>query len=150
MYRRSSKTSRLGLFSSVDPLLKGKALKVYNDAGKWHNRFRIRVTNRIDEDIFSPLFHENFGAPNASIRVLIGMMIMKEARGWSDARLFEVTLETLRRVFNDRYQVVNSCVSARPKHEISATNVQSPHDTDCQYRRKDEQGYSIYQAEALL
>ena len=67
MYRRSSKTSQLDLFSRADSLLKGKALKVYNDAEKWHNQFRIQITNRIDEDLFRPLFHEGFGAPNASI-----------------------------------------------------------------------------------
>ena len=89
MYRRSPKTSQLGLFSSVGSQLKGKALKVYNDVESWHNQFRIQVTNRINEDIFRPLFHEDFGAPNAPIRVLIGMMIMKEARGWSDAQLLE-------------------------------------------------------------
>jgi hypothetical protein len=304
MYRRSSKTKQLDLFTSAESQLKGKALKVYNDAGKWHNQFRVQVTSRIDEDTFRPLFHEDFGAPNASIRVLIGMMILKEARGWSDAHLFEecnfnmlvrsslgllnmddavpvestyyalrsrivkyeeetcenlietafaqvtksqavdfqingnkirmdskllgsniawysryelihetvrtayhcaksridsllsvdevillgriagetgdkvsyrstrleietklsqlgkviykiingidddslASLETLRRVFNDQYQVVNNVVSARPKQEISASSVQSPHDTDCQYRQKDDQqvkGYSI-------
>ena len=89
MYRRSLKTSQLDLFSSVETQLMGKALKVYNDAAKWHNQFRIQVTTRIDEDIFRPLFDEYYGAPNASIRVLIGMMILKEARGWSDAQLFE-------------------------------------------------------------
>jgi hypothetical protein len=304
MYRRSSKTKQLDLFSSAESLLKGKALKTYSDTEKWHNQFRVQVTNRINEDIFRPLFHENFGAPNASIRVLIGMMILKEARGWSDAQLFEecnfnmlvrsalgllnmddaipvestyyslrsrivkyeedtyenlieksfaqvtksqalefqitgnkirmdskllgsniawysryelihetvrhaylyaksridcllsedevillgriagetgdkvsyrstrseietklsrlgtviykiingitddspVALETLRRVFNEQYQVVDNVVSARTKQEISASSVQSPHDTDCQYRQKDDRrvkGYSI-------
>ena len=68
MYRRSSKTSQMSLFSNSESLLKGKALKVYKDAVKWHNQFRVQVTSRIDEDIFRPLFHNNFGAPNASIR----------------------------------------------------------------------------------
>ena len=88
MYRSSSKTSQLGLFSSVAQL-KGKALKVYNDADSWHNQFPVQFTNRINKEIFRPLFHEDFGVPNAPIRVLIGMMIMKEARGWSDAQLLE-------------------------------------------------------------
>jgi hypothetical protein len=308
MYRRSSKTSQLSLFTSTATLLKGKALKAYNDSEKWHNQFRVQVTSRINEDIFRPLFHENFGAPNASIRILIGMMILKEARGWSDAQLFEecnfnmlvrsslgllnmddsvpvestyyslrsrivkyeeetyenlietafaqvtksqafdfqingnkirmdsklmgsniawysryelihetvrqayncsksqidrlmsedevsllgriagetgdkvsyrstcteietklsqlgkviykivngidvdssAPLETLCRVFNEQYQVVNNVVNARPKQEISAASVQSPHDTDCQYRKKDDQqvkGFSINVAE---
>ena len=304
MFRRSSKTSQLSIFTSAESLLSGKALKVYKDAEKWHNQFRIQVTSRIDEDIFRPLFHDNFGASNASIRVLIGMMILKESRGWSDAHLFEecnfnmlvrsalglsnmddvipvestcyllrsrivrheeatyenliekafaqvtksqaidfqingekirmdskllgsniawysryelihetvrqvcistksriegllledevallrrisgetgnkvsyrstrleietklvesgkviykiihgiddatlAAITTLRRVFNDQYQVVNDVVSVRLKQEISASSVQSPHDTDCQYRKKDDRqikGYSI-------
>ena len=81
MFRSSPKSKQLDLFTNSSSMLKGKALKAYNDADRWHNQFRLQVTNRIDEDIFRPLFHENFGAPNASIRVLIGMMILKEARG---------------------------------------------------------------------
>ena len=64
MHRHSSKTNRMSLFSSVESLLTGKALKVHKDAEKWHNRFRIQVASRIDEDIFRPLFHNSFGAPN--------------------------------------------------------------------------------------
>jgi Transposase domain (DUF772) len=51
--------------------------------------FRIQVTSRIDESICQPLFTEQTGAPNASICVLIAMMILKEANGWSDEQLFE-------------------------------------------------------------
>ena len=35
------------------------------------------------------MFNDSFGAPNASIRVIVGMMILKEAQGWSDSQLFE-------------------------------------------------------------
>ena len=86
MYRRSSKSSQKDLFTSVDSLLQGKALKEYMDPLKWHNQFRVQFTERINEDLFRPLFHEDFGAPNASIRLLIGMMILKEAQGWSDCQ----------------------------------------------------------------
>jgi hypothetical protein len=44
---------------------------------------------RVDESIFSVLYTDGKGAPNASIRVLIGMMILKEGQGWSDEQLFE-------------------------------------------------------------
>ena len=44
---------------------------------------------RIDESIFSVLFNETTGAPNASARTLVGMMILKESFGWSDSQLFE-------------------------------------------------------------
>ncbi|MCL2313384.1 MAG: transposase, partial [Firmicutes bacterium] len=64
-------------------------MRDYEDKYKWHNQFREQATQRIDEDLFRPLFCEDFGAPNASIRVLIGMMVLKEAHGWSDSQLFE-------------------------------------------------------------
>jgi len=304
MYRRSNKSQQLSLFTNTHTLLTGRALKTYEDNHEWHNQFRIQVTERIDEDLFRPLYREDFGAPNASIRVMIGMMILKEAHGWSDSQLFEQsqfnllvrsalglpniddaipasstyyllrkkivawenqgnenliekvfsqttksqvlefkingnkirmdsklmgsniawysryelihetlrkvygpfknqidklltvseisllerlsgeggdkvsyrstkseieskisglgiiifkiisgmpnessdTVSTLRRVFGEQYQVVDDIVSARPKQEISASSVQSPYDTECHYRKKDEnqvKGYSI-------
>ena len=304
MFKKSVKTTQQTLFSSTNSLLKGRSLKVYEDNNKWHNQFRVQVTLRIDEEPFRVLFCEDFGSPNAPIRVLLGMMILKEAHGWSDAQLFEETrfnlltrsalnyvnvddatpadstyyklrsrivnhekaghenllekvfsqvtksqalefningkktrmdskllgsniawysryelihesirlaynilqpsidrfldesdikflkeiqsesgdkvsyrsnkaeietklaqlgsiifkiishigdnssdcIQTLRRVFNEQYQVVEDTISARPKQEISAQSVQSPHDTDCHYRKKDDKqtkGYSI-------
>ena len=308
MFKKTSKTRQLNIFSSAHSLLKGRALKEYEDKQKWHNQFRVQVTERIDEEIFRPLFCEDFGAPNSSISILTGMMILKEAQGWSDSQLFEqcqynllvrsalglpniddsipaastyyllrkriverekegqenllekvfvqVTksqaiefeingnkirmdskllgsniawysryelihetvrkfykqyrdkattllseseisileriidesgdkivyrsnkseietktselgvliykiinlmkdhtsdvLQTLSRVFNDQYEVVEGTVVVRPKQEIKAVSVQSPHDTDCHYRKKDDnqkKGYSINIAE---
>ncbi len=43
---------------------------------------------RVDESIFSVLYTDGQGAPNASIRVIVGMMILKEGEGWSDQQLF--------------------------------------------------------------
>jgi hypothetical protein len=303
MFRRSNKVSQPKLFTSTQHLLSGRSLKVYEDNNKWHNQFRIQVTQRIDEELFRHLYCEDFGSPNSSIRILIGMMILKEARGWSDSELFEEcrfnllvrsslgmlniddstpaestyyllrkhivdweksghenlietvfaqvtksqviefkingskvrmdsklmgsnlawysryelihetvrkaygslkasidrfldeseieylecilgesgdkvsyrsnkseietklvqlgriifkiiqqmdnspeSISTLGRVFNEQYQIVDGTVSARPKQEISAQSVQSPHDTDCHYRKKDDnqvKGYSI-------
>ena len=304
MFRQSNKSSALTLFYGTQSLLKGKPLKVYEDELSWHNLFRKHVTERIDEEIFRPLFCDGFGAPNASVRVLVSMMVLKEAQGWSDSQLFEACqfnllvrsalglfniddtvpacstyyllrkqivnwaskgnenllekvfahvtksqsvdfkingnkirmdskllgsniawysryelihetvrkvygkfrvlidsvvseadivllkrisgesgdkvcyrsssteieskltelgivihkiishitdnsskpFQTLRRVFSEQYQIVDDAVCTRSKHEISATSVQSPHDTDCHYRNKDGnqvKGYSI-------
>ena len=44
---------------------------------------------RIDESIFSVLFNNTTGAPNAPARTLVGMTILKESFGWSDSQLFE-------------------------------------------------------------
>jgi len=304
MFCKSHTSHQLSLFSGTHTLLTHRALKKYEDHHMWHNQFRTQVTQRINETIFRPLFREDFGAPNASIRVLMGMMVLKEAHGWSDEKLFEECLfnilvrsalglmnmddalpaastyyllrkriveweeaghenliekvfeqitksqfiefkingkkirmdsklmgsniawysryqlihetlaivyhelkaqidrllsasevdllkevsgetgnkvcyrsstsevearmralgvvihkiihqidndtlpcfQTLCRVFNEQYQLVDDAVMARDKHEISATSVQSPHDPDCHYRKKGEQqvkGYSV-------
>lgn len=44
---------------------------------------------RVEETVFSVLYAKGRGAPNASLRVLVGMMIRKEGQGWSDEQLFE-------------------------------------------------------------
>ena len=89
MFRKSDKSIQLNMFSSHANVLTDRALKTYTDEQKWHNQFRKQVTHRIDEEIFRTLFIDGFGAPNAPIRILVGMMILKEAQGWSDAQLFE-------------------------------------------------------------
>ena len=89
MFRKSKKYKQLSVLGSTNILLDDKVLKDFNNDKKWNNVFRIQVTERIDEELFRPLFCENNGAPNASIRLLIAMMILKEARGWSDSQLFE-------------------------------------------------------------
>lgn len=89
MFRGSSKSSQLSLFTNLQVLLSGSSLKAYEDSQGWHHQFRREVIQRIDEGIFRSLFSDGHGAPNASIRVLIGMMVLKEAHGWSDSQLFE-------------------------------------------------------------
>jgi len=88
MFKKTSKTQQLSVFSSNHTLLNGRSLKIFEDNLEWHNQFRTQVVERIDEDIFRPLFNDGFGAPNASIRVLIGMFILKDAQGLSDSQLF--------------------------------------------------------------
>lgn len=55
--------------------------------------------------------------------------------------------QTLQRVFSEHFKVdKHKVVIARENAEISAQSVQSPHDTDCNYRNKDGnkvKGYSI-------
>ena len=89
MFRKTTKEHQLGIFSSNDNLLCGKSKDYYQQADAWHNIFRQQVTMRIDENLFSKLYAEKMGAPNAPVRILISMMILKEAYGWSDAQLFE-------------------------------------------------------------
>jgi len=89
MFKKSSKEAQLDAFTSVPTMLESSALKQYSDQGHWHNQFREQVVMRIDESIFSVLFNNTTGAPNAPARTLVGMMILKESFGWSDSQLFE-------------------------------------------------------------
>ena len=89
MFRKSLKYSQLDAFTSPETLFSGNSLKMYEDDTAWHNQFRKQVTMRIDEDIFRPLYSQSNGTPNAPIRILVTMMILKEAEGISDQKLFE-------------------------------------------------------------
>jgi hypothetical protein len=89
MFRPSGKDKQLDMFASIPGVLKGTAYEQYNNEQSWHNMFREHVVNQIDESLFQSLFSQSMGAPNASIRVLVGMMALKEAFGWSDSDLFE-------------------------------------------------------------
>jgi len=89
MFKKSNKETQLNAFTSVPTMLESSALKQYGDHGHWHNQFRKQVVMRIDESIFSVLFNNTTGAPNAPARTLVGMMILKESFGWSDSQLFE-------------------------------------------------------------
>jgi hypothetical protein len=89
MFKKSSKETQLDAFSSVPNMLESSSYRQYSDQGHWHNQFREQVVMRIDESIFSVLFNDTTGAPNTSIRILVGMMILKESFSWSDSQLFE-------------------------------------------------------------
>jgi hypothetical protein len=89
MFKKSSKSSQLNIFTSPKSLFSGNSLKMYEDENAWHNQFRKQVTMRIDENIFQPLYCEDNGTPNSSIRVLVAMMVLKEAEGLSDQKIFE-------------------------------------------------------------
>jgi hypothetical protein len=89
MFRKTNKEPQVDLFGGVPSILEGGTLKQYNNDNHWHNQFRKYVVSRIDETVFKVLFNETTGAPNASVSLLVGMMILKEAFGWSDSQLFE-------------------------------------------------------------
>jgi len=89
MFKKSHEHKQLDAFSSPIEYLKDSTMNYYLKNDSWHNQFRKQVVMRVNESIFSVLYTEITGAPNASIRVLVGMMILKEAHGWSDEQLFE-------------------------------------------------------------
>jgi hypothetical protein len=89
MIKKSNKEPQLDAFTNVPMMLESSAFKQYSDQGHWHNQFHDQIVMRIDEAIFSVLYHNTTGAPNSSIRILVGMMILKESFVWSDSQLFE-------------------------------------------------------------
>jgi hypothetical protein len=89
MFKKSSKSGQLNIFTSPKTLFSGNSLKMYEDEHSWHNQFRQQVTMRIDESNFRPLYCVDNGSPNSSVRVLVAMMVLKEAEGLSDQKIFE-------------------------------------------------------------
>ena len=80
MLRKTSESVQLNLYASPESLFSGKSLKLYEDKTAWHNQFRQQITIRIDESLFSPLFCANNGTPNAPVRILVAMMVLKDSR----------------------------------------------------------------------
>ena len=89
MFKKSLDSSLLNIFTSPMSLFSGNSLKMYEEKDGWHNQFRQQVTMRIDENILRPLYCANNGTPNAPIRILVAMMVLKEGQGLSDHKIFE-------------------------------------------------------------
>lgn len=89
MFKASPDCSQADLFSNVEEFLRKRDQEKLNDPNAWYNVFLEMVTRRIPELRFEGLFDEATGRPNAPIRLLVGMLILKEGFGWSDEGLFE-------------------------------------------------------------
>lgn len=91
MFKKTNPNPQLDMFTAPSVQLGSRASKKYSDPNAWHNQFYSLVTTKIDEEIFRPLFPEGkkSGRPNASIRILVGMSVLKEGFGCSDEDLFE-------------------------------------------------------------
>ena len=89
MFRSSPNTPQIDLFTATEKMLSGKSLNLYEDNYGWHNLFFEQVTSRIDESIFKQLYTKSTGSPNAPIRILVAMMVLKEGKGYSDRDLYE-------------------------------------------------------------
>lgn len=89
MFRRTDTSHQLSIQSSVYQHLNDGSSGLFTDETAWHNIFYKQVVSRIDENLFSELYSSDKGSPNAPIRILIGMMILKEGAGYSDKKLFE-------------------------------------------------------------
>ena len=65
MYRESEKIKQPDMWKDPRLEMGRRALEIYTNSEGWHHRFRREVTNRVDEQIFKPLYSEETGAPNA-------------------------------------------------------------------------------------
>lgn len=91
MFRKTDTNEQLDIFTSPSSVMGKRAVKKYTAPSSWHNQFFYLVTSRIDEGTFSVLFPDGKkqGRPNASIRVLVAMSVLKEGYGCSDEDLFD-------------------------------------------------------------
>lgn len=88
MYKKSAQSTPPTLFEGYTQHLSGTRLAKLEDPNGWQNCFYREVTSRINEDLFLPLYHHELGRVNASIRMLISMMILKDGNDWTDEQLF--------------------------------------------------------------
>ncbi len=86
---KKSENIQGNLFSSISTHISSRKQKLLNAPNSWQNIFYKEIICRLDEQVYSVLFCQDNGRPNASMRVLVGMMILKEGNGWSDEQLFE-------------------------------------------------------------
>jgi len=88
MYKRTE-SKQIDLFKDLTHQLSSRKTKILKDKTGWHNVFFTEVYTRIPEDLFKPLYNESWGRPNASVKVMLSMMILKEGNGWTDEQLFD-------------------------------------------------------------
>jgi Transposase domain (DUF772)/Transposase DDE domain len=89
MYRQHKKATPATLFTSFGQILGEQKMKRLEDKKSWDNIFREQVTFAIDEEVFSVIYSHRNGRPNAPIRILVAMLILKEGFGWSDSELYD-------------------------------------------------------------
>ena len=93
MFRPTS--PQTSLFESQYLLSESKRKRL---EASWAHDWRMRVMPLIDEEVFRDAFCEDNGRPNKSIRLLVGLLLLKEAEDLTD----EQVLDALR--FNVQWQ----------------------------------------------
>lgn len=88
MFKRTT-NSQGDLFKGIDNNLSRRKSMMLSNKGGWHNVFYDEVTSQVDEQLFSHLYNDKNGRPNASIQRLVAMLVLKEGFGWSDEELYE-------------------------------------------------------------
>lgn len=89
MFKKSSESTQANLFSGISQRVGEKKSNYIDNPNGWHNIFYTEITSRIDESPFIALYPGLTGRPNAPIRQLVAMMVLKEGENWTDHQLFE-------------------------------------------------------------
>ena len=79
MLRASPDSSQIDLFSRVEQFLRERDQAKLNDPDAWHNVFLDQVIRRVPEERFAELFDDATGRPNATLRLLVGMLTPRRA-----------------------------------------------------------------------
>ena len=79
MFKKSDDHRQLDTFSSPTEYFKDSTKNYYLKNDSWHNQFRKQVVMCVDETVFSVLYTRGKGAPNASLRVLVGLMTLEDS-----------------------------------------------------------------------
>jgi Transposase domain (DUF772) len=89
MFKKSDVVTTSGLLLTLESQLGGRKLELLRSPDAWHSVFYQEITSQIDESPFEVLYTKSLtGRPNAPIRQLIGMLILKEGLNWTDEQLY--------------------------------------------------------------
>lgn len=87
MFRKSRPRQTKSDLGSVQSHLRGSKLRVLEDPKAWHNVFFSEITSCIEEQPYAVLYGKT-GRPNAPVRILLSMLILKEGHSWTDEQLY--------------------------------------------------------------
>lgn len=95
MFKRNVGYQQTELFGFEDKLTKKQSLYLHNST---EFTFFEEVFQKIDENLFSPLFSSTKSRPNAPINQLVGSLILKHLYDWTYSELFKnLTFNSLTR-----------------------------------------------------
>lgn len=86
MFRKNEDHLQSQMFTHLDELHK-TARKRLEDS--WAPVFYEEYFSRIDEEIFSVLYSDNYSRPNVAVNILVGFETLKSGFGWSDEELYD-------------------------------------------------------------
>ena len=121
MFRASETEPQMSLFENPSDMMCKRAAKKYEDPKAWQNLFYRMVTLEIDESLLQPLFKEGrMDVPNASIRRLVAMSVLKEGLGCSDEDLMEKCDYDLSTLTANRY---DACIAAVAHKKVEGLDI---------------------------